>query len=289
MKRLFLFFAVNIAVLALISVIFTIFSLEQYLSGYGLNYWQLLIFSAIFGFMGSFISLLASKWIAKRAYRMNIITKPANISQKWLLEKVSYYAKVMDIPTPELGVYHSNEINAFATGSSKNSSLVAFSVGLLETMNKKETEGVIAHEIAHIANGDMVTMSLIQGVVNTFVIFLSRLVAGIISRTISRDRGVGFSYYIIAIFFQIVFGILASPIVYYFSRQREYRADADAAKHAGKEKMIEGLKKLQQLHNRIDTNNPEMATMKISGKDIASLFSTHPPLAKRIKRLENSE
>lgn len=287
MKRLFLFFVVNIAVLLLISIILAIFGLEQYLTSYGLNYWQLLIYSAIFGFAGSFISLYFSKWIAKRIYRIVIIKQPVNPSQKWLLERVGYYAKAMGIALPEVGVYQSLEVNAFATGASKNSALVSFSVGLLETMNKEEIDGVIGHEIAHIANGDMVTMALIQGVVNTFVIFLSRIAATIVSRAFTRGRGsVGFSYFLIAMLFQVVFGILASPIVYWFSRQREFRADADSARYGSKEKMIGGLKKLQQLQKKIDTKHPEMATMKISGKDIASLFSTHPPLSERIRRLE---
>lgn len=286
MKRYFLFFVVNIAVLALLSIIFSIFGIEKYSLNYGINYWQLLIFSAIFGFGGAFISLLASKWIAKRMYKINIISTPANNSQKWLLERVAHYAQAMDIPMPELGIYHSSEVNAFATGSSKKSSLVAFSVGLLETMNKEEIDGVIGHEIAHIANGDMVTMTLIQGVINTFVIFLSRIAANIVSRALFRGRDNWFSYFLITIFFQTIFGILSTPIVCWFSRQREFRADADSAKYGSKEKMIGGLKKLQQLHNKIDTKNKELATMKISGKDIASIFSTHPPLAERIKRLE---
>ena len=287
-KRFFWFSAVNIAVLLLIYFILSTFRLEQYLVGYGLNYFQLLFYSAIFGFAGSFISLFSAKWLVKRIYKITIITEPANSSQKWLLTRVVYYAKAMKIAMPEVGVYESSEVNAFATGASKNSALVAFSVGLLESMNQEEADGVIGHEVAHIANGDMVTMALIQGVVNTFVIFLSRIAATIVSKILSRgsERGAGLSYYLIVIFFQIIFGILASPIVYWFSRQREFRADADSAKHGSKVKMIGGLKKLQLLHGNLDTAHPEIATMKISGKDIASLFSTHPPLAERIRRLE---
>ena len=185
-KRIFWFSAVNIAVLLLISVILSVFNVQTYLTGSGIDYQSLLVFSAIIGFTGSFLSLWISKWMAKRAYKILIIDNPANAEQKWLLERVAFYAKKMSIPLPEVGVYQSPEINAFATGASKKSALVAFSVGLLEVMNKEEADGVIGHEMAHIANGDMVTMALVQGVVNTFVIFFSRIAAQIVNNVLFR-------------------------------------------------------------------------------------------------------
>ena len=276
MKRTFLFLSINIAILALILVITSILQYKG-------DILSLLIFSIIFGFAGSFISLFISKWLVKKKYRIIIIEQSANQSQKWLLERVAYYSKEMNIPIPEVGVYNNNnEVNAFAIGASKKSALVAFSVGLLENMDKKEVDGVIGHEIAHIANGDMVTMALIQGVVNTFVIFLSSLV----SRAIMRGRNSYFTYFLITMVFQTIFGLLAAPIVCWFSRQREFRADAESAKYGSKEKMIASLKKLKKFHSRIDNKHPEVATMKINGKSTASLFSTHPPLDERIERLE---
>ena len=286
-KRIFWFSAVNIAVLFLISLILSLFNTQNYLAASGIEYQSLLVFSAIIGFAGSFISLWISKWMAKRVYKIIIIDNPANAEQKWLLERVDFYAKKMSIPMPEVGVYQSPEINAFATGASKKSALVAFSVGLLETMNKEEADGVIGHEMAHIANGDMVTMALVQGVVNTFVIFLSRIAAQIVNNTLFRGRGGFFTYFAISMIFQVIFGILATPIVCWFSRKREFKADAMSAYYGSKKNMIGGLKKLQLHHQKIDTSQPEMASMKISGKYLASIFSTHPPLKERIKRLEN--
>ena len=285
-KRIFWFSAVNIAVLLLISVILSVFNVQTYLTGSGIDYQSLLVFSAIIGFAGSFLSLWISKWMAKRAYKILIIDNPANAEQKWLLERVAFYAKKMSIPLPEVGVYQSPEINAFATGASKKSALVAFSVGLLEVMNKEEADGVIGHEMAHIANGDMVTMALVQGVVNTFVIFLSRIAAQIVNNVLFRGRGGFFTYFVVSMIFQAIFGILASPIVCWFSRKREFKADAMSAYYGGKKNMIGGLKKLQE-HHEIDKENPGMASMKINGNDLANIFSTHPPLKERIKRLEN--
>ena len=286
-KRIFWFLTVNIAVLSLISLILSFFNTQNYFAANDVDYQSLLVFSAIIGFAGSFISLWISKWMAKRVYKIIIIDNPANAEQKWLLERVDFYAKKMSIPMPEVGVYQSPEINAFATGASKQSALVAFSVGLLETMNKEEADGVIGHEMAHIANGDMVTMALVQGVVNTFVFFLSRIAAQIVNSVLFRGRGGFFIYFTVSMIFQIIFGILATPIVCWFSRKREFKADAMSAYYGGKKKMIGGLKKLQEHQGKIDTNQPEMASMKISGKDVVSLFSTHPPLKERIKRLEN--
>ena len=218
-KRIFWFSAVNIAVLLLISVILSVFNVQTYLTGSGIDYQSLLVFSAIIGFAGSFLSLWISKWMAKRAYKILIIDNPANAEQKWLLERVAFYAKKMSIPLPEVGVYQSPEINAFATGASKKSALVAFSVGLLEVMNKEEADGVIGHEMAHIANGDMVTMALVQGVVNTFVIFLSRIAAQIVNNVLFRGRG-GFCYLLCC--FMIfhshfwIFFIILDPQSYFF-------------------------------------------------------------------------
>lgn len=290
MKKILLFFAVNLAVLLLFSIILSVFNIQSYLTPYGLDYKNLILLSIIIGFGGSFISLFISKWIAKRIYSILIIKEPANQSQKWLLDRVSFYAKAMSIPVPEVGVYESEEVNAFATGSSKKSALVAFSVGLLKEMNNDEIEGVIGHEIAHIANGDMLTMTLLQGVVNTFVIFFSRIAAFIIGNLFRGENGKSintFSYFILSFIFQIIFGILASPIIFWFSRQREFKADAMSAYYGSKQKMISGLKKLKQLHEKVGQSKPELQCMKISGKDIKSLFSTHPPLTERIKKLES--
>ena len=282
----------NIAIMVVISVVLNIFNAHTYLNEYGINYTTLLIYSAIIGFMGSFGSLLMSKWLVKRVYRLHIIQEPANDDQQWLVNVVRRCCEKSNLPIPEIAVYESTEVNAFATGSSKKNALVAFSVGLLETMTQDETEGVVAHEIAHIANGDMVTMALIQGVVNTFVIFLSRIAALIVSNFLQGNRGNRggfsyFSYFIISMIFQVLFGFLANIIVMRFSRQREYRADATSALLVGKHKMIAGLEKLKQVHTKVDKKAPELQTMKISNtaSNLSTLLSTHPPLQERINRL----
>ncbi len=243
------------------------------------------MFAAIFGFGGSFISLLMSKWMAKRSTGAVVITQPRNATEHWLMNTVAKQAKAAGIGMPEVAVYDSPEMNAFATGANRNNALVAVSTGLLRNMSEDEVEAVLAHEVSHIANGDMVTLTLIQGVVNTFVIFLARLIAGVI-RNNNQQMG-QLAYFAIVIVLEMVFGILASIIVMWFSRQREYRADAGAARLAGANKMIKALERLKYNHeSRLEGS---MMAFGISGKKAKSeLFLSHPPLEKRIAALQNS-
>ncbi|RUO25665.1 protease HtpX [Aliidiomarina minuta] len=289
MKRILLFLGTNLAVILVLSVVMNIV-----MSVLGVSfdtYSGLLVFAAIFGFGGSFISLLISKWMAKRTTGAQVIEKPRNETERWLVETVKNQARKAGVKMPEVAIYQSPEPNAFATGPSKNNSLVAVSTGLLQSMNKDEVEAVLAHEVSHVANGDMVTLTLIQGVVNTFVIFLARVVAGFINNALrgnqggGRAGGGGFAYYGIVIVLEIVFGILASIIVMYFSRYREYRADAGAAKLVGADKMISALRRLGQgRESQLDSN---MAAFGIKGKKARSeLFLSHPPIEKRIQALQ---
>ena len=293
LNRLIVFGATNIAVIALFMVISSIFGLGSYITSSGLNLESLFFFALIFGFGGAFVSLLLSKWTAKKLYRIQMIESPTTAHEKWLFETVEKHAKNMGVKMPEVGYYQSPELNAFATGSNRNNSLVAFSSGLLGGMSQDEAEGVIAHEVAHIANGDMVTMALIQGVVNTFVIFFARIAAYAVSTMGQRDddEGEGFShltFMLTSIVFEIIFGIFAQVIVCWFSKQREYKADAMSAKSAGKSKMIDALKKLQQTYEQTDDQvAPQLSTMKISSKStILGFLSSHPPLESRIQKLE---
>jgi len=291
MTRIALFLATNIAVIALISVVFQILGLEGILAenGVDLNLGALLIMSAVIGFGGSFISLALSKWSAKRSMGVKIIEQPANNSERWLLETVARQAEAAGIGTPEVGIFNSPQVNAFATGMSRNSSLVAVSTGLLQAMKQDEAEAVLGHEVAHIANGDMITMGLLQGVVNTFVIFLSRLVGFFVDRVILKnERGLGIGYFITSIVAQIFLSVFASMIVMWFSRRREFRADEGGASLAGREKMIAALKRLQGDQNPDDLPG-EFAAFGISGKmnsGFSKLFLSHPPLAQRIAALE---
>jgi heat shock protein HtpX len=292
-KRIILFVLTNIAVLLLISIIFSVFGIGDYISEDGIVLLPLLILSAIIGFGGAIISLLLSKWMAKFAYGVSIIKQPSHPVEKMLSDKVKSLAGKLKIGTPEIGIYNSPELNAFATGWNKNNSLVAVSTGLLESMDEDELEGVLGHEMAHVANGDMVTMALIQGVVNTFVVFFARIAAFAVSQFISDDEGEGFLdqlvYIAIVIVFQIFFGILASPIVMWFSRYREFHADKDSSALVGKEKMIKALRKLKSEYDHMKSKNtePALATMQISNRSaFMELFSSHPPLEKRIKALE---
>ena len=288
MKRIVLFLATNLAILLVLSVVMSIV-----LPAFGVDpssYAGLLVFAAIFGFGGAFISLAMSKWLAKRSVGAQTITRPRNNSEQWLLQTVARQAQQAGIPMPEVAIYNSPEPNAFATGASKKNSLVAVSTGLLQNMNQDEVEAVLAHEVSHIANGDMVTLTLIQGVVNTFVIFFARVIAGIIdnaTRSNSSDgRGLGgLAYFGIVIVLEVVFGILASIIVMWFSRQREYRADFGSAQLVGKHKMIAALKRLQSAHeSQLDGS---MVAFGIQSKRSKSeLFMSHPSLAKRIAALE---
>ncbi len=292
LKRLGLFLMVNVLVLITISItsslVFHFFGFQ--LSG---GTQGLLILCAIMGFSGSFISLLLSKFMAKRMYGVQIVDpRSGDAELRWLVDTTHRYAQKAGITKmPEVGIYEAPEINAFATGPSKNNSLVAVSTGLLRALSREEAEGVIGHEIAHIANGDMVTMTLIQGVVNTFVLFLSRILASVIANSGNDDerRGSPMLQFALTMVFDMVFAILASILVNYFSRRREFRADAGGAKYAGREKMVAGLKKLQSQYSQIAPDNGGAATMKISAKSsgLMALFSTHPPLEERIRRLES--
>jgi len=293
MLRIALFFATNIAILVVLSIVFSLLGLEGILAEnqVDLNLQALLVMSAVIGFAGSFISLLLSKWMAKRMMRVQLIDpqNPGGGDASWLVNTVQRQAQQAGIGMPELGIFDSPEPNAFATGANRNKALVAVSTGLLRTMKQDEVEAVLAHEISHVANGDMVTMALIQGVINTFVIFLSRLVGFFVDRVLLRnERGLGIGYFISSIIAQIVLGILASTIVMWFSRKREYRADAGAAQLAGRAKMVSALRSLQRSTKGEDLPE-QLAGFGISGKTaggFAALFRSHPPLEQRIAALE---
>lgn len=292
-KRIGLFLLTNLAIIAVASIIFSIFNVGSYIGPAGLNYQSLLIFAAVFGFTGSFVSLALSKWMAKRAYSIHIIENPVNESERWLVNKVAGIAQKAGIGMPEVGIYESPEPNAFATGMNKNKALVAVSTGLLHTMNQDEVEGVLGHEVAHVANGDMVTLALIQGVVNTFVIFFARVAAYFVTQFLSGDEEEGggmsyMAYFVTSIVFEILFGILASVVVMYFSRIREFSADSGSASLVGRPKMIKALQKLQAMTDMpVDKRAPEMATMKINGRTaFMSLFRTHPSIDDRINALK---
>lgn len=289
MKRIFLFALTNIAVLLVISVVASVLGVDRYLTRNGLNMGMLLAFSAVFGMGGSFISLLMSKWMAKMSTGAQVITEPRSARDAWLLATVEREARAAGIGMPEVAVYDAPEPNAFATGASRNSALVAVSTGLLQSMNQDEVEAVLGHEISHVANGDMVTLTLLQGVLNTFVIFLSRAIGFVIDNAMRRDderSGPGIGYMLISFVLQIVFGILASMIVAWFSRYREFRADAGGAHLAGKRKMIAALQRLKAMHE--PSSLPQnMAAFGIGG-GAANLFATHPPLDKRIEALQNA-
>lgn len=295
-KRVALFLATNLAIILVISFILSVFNVQPYLTQYGLNYQTLLIYALIIGFAGSFISLFISKWMAIHAFSIHLITKPATEAESWLVAEIRKLANQRNIGMPDVGIYESPEPNAFATGWNKNKALVAVSTGLLQSMDQEEIEGVLGHEISHVANGDMVTLTLIQGVVNTFVIFFARIAAFFVTQFLRRDSSEqvhdGFVYYGVAIIFEIFFGILASLIVMWFSRYREFRADAGSARYVGKAKMIKALQRLQQLVNKTpeDDRAPAFNTMKISGHNRwLALFSSHPPLEKRIEALEKQK
>ncbi|MDX1391120.1 MAG: protease HtpX [Rheinheimera sp.] len=283
MKRVLLFLATNLAVILVLSVVlnlvFSFFGLDR--SGIG----GLLVFAAIFGFGGSFISLAISKWMAKRSTGAVVIEQPRNATEQWLINTVARQAKAAGIGMPEVAVYDSPEMNAFATGMNRNDALVAVSTGLLRNMREDEIEAVLAHEVSHIANGDMVTLTLIQGVVNTFVIFLARLVAGMLNNNGNNNQGGGIAYFATVMVLEMVFGILASIIVMWFSRQREYRADAGAARLEGSpNKMIAALERLK--HNHESRLEGSMMAFGIAGGGPKSeLFLSHPPLEKRIAAL----
>lgn len=292
MTRILLFLATNFAVIMLISLVFNILGLDgiQTASG-GLDLGALLVMSAVIGFGGSFISLAMSKWSAKRAMNVQIIEQPGNATEQWLLKTVASQAQQAGIKMPEVGIFPSNSVNAFATGMNRNAALVAVSSGLLNQMTQDEAEAVLGHEVSHVANGDMVTMGLMQGVVNTFVVFLSRIVGFFVDRVILKnDRGLGIGYFISSMVAQVFLSIFASMIVMWFSRYREFRADEGGAALAGKHKMIAALKRLQ---NQQEVEMPgELAAFGISPsakKTFSKLLLSHPPLEQRIAALENSQ
>lgn len=290
MKRVFLFLVTNIAVMVVLSIVVHLLGADRYLTASGINYVSLLMFAAVFGFGGSFISLAMSKWMAKRAMGAEVITQPRSATEIWLVDTVKKQATMAGLGMPEVAVFASDSPNAFATGMNKNNALVAVSTGLLQTMSRNEVEAVLGHEISHVANGDMVTLTLIQGVVNTFVIFIARIVGHFVDRVIlkNEEEGRGLGFIVTTIIAEIVFGVLASIIVMWFSRQREYRADEGGAKLAGVGNMIAALESLQQ-----SSHEPLPDSMKafgISGKPSKSslklLFTTHPPLEDRIEALK---
>ncbi|KPK18734.1 MAG: heat-shock protein HtpX [Betaproteobacteria bacterium SG8_41] len=291
MKRILLFLGTNIAVLLVLSITMRLLGIEGILDreGVGLDLNALLVMAAVIGFGGSFISLLISKWSAKRMTGAHVIETPTNTTERWLFDTVKRHADQAGIGMPEVAVYEAPEINAFATGWNRNSSLVAVSTGLLQNMTQDEAEAVIGHEVSHVANGDMVTLALIQGVVNTFVIFLSRVIGHVVDRVVFKvERGHGPAFWITAIIAQFILGILASIIVMWFSRQREFRADAGGASLAGRQKMIAALERLKLNHEQPAQLPDQIAAFGVSGgvaKGIKHLFMSHPPLDERIAAL----
>ncbi|GAC25103.1 MAG: protease HtpX [Alteromonadaceae bacterium] len=290
MFRILMFLATNIAVMVLISLVFSLFGFQGLLAqnGVDLDLQALLVYSAVIGFSGSIISLLISKFMAKRSMNVHVIERPENDTERWLLRTVERQAEQANIGMPEVGIFVHASPNAFATGWNKNNALVAVSTGLLESMTQSEVEAVLAHEISHVANGDMVTMTLIQGVLNTFVVFLSRVIGHVVDRVVFKvERGHGPAFWIVSIISQVILGILASMIVMWFSRYREFRADAGGASLAGRSNMIAALKRLKQ--NQDAPPMPEeMAAFAISAGKVQKLFSSHPPLDKRIEALQKS-
>jgi len=286
MKRIILFVATNLAVVLVLSVVLKLFGLDRAMAGQGLQYGQLLVYSIVVGFAGAIISLLMSKTIAKWTTGAQVITTPRNEAEAWLLETVRKLAAGAGVAMPEVALYE-GEPNAFATGAFKNSALVAVSTGLLQSMNKEEVEAVLGHELSHVANGDMVTLALIQGVVNTFVVFLSRVVGSIVDRTVFRtERGTGPGYFITVIVCQIVFGILASMIVAWFSRWREFRADAGSARLLGAQPMIHALRRLGGLEAGGLPQALQASGISGGGGGFMQLFASHPPIEERIAALQ---
>jgi len=289
MKRVLLFALTNIAILVVLSIAVRLLGLDRYLTEQGIDYGSLLVFAAIFGMGGAFISLMLSKWSAKRMVGAQVIEQPSNATEQWLWDTVSRQAKAAGIGMPEVAIYEAPEVNAFATGMNKNHALVAVSSGLLRAMERDEAEAVLGHEVAHVANGDMVTLALIQGVLNTFVIFLSRVIGHVIDRVVFKtQRGYGPGFMVVSIVAQLVLGVLASIIVMWFSRRREFRADAGGAQYAGRAKMIAALRRLQQQQGA-STLPEKMTAFGISGPiggGLKRLFMTHPPLEERIAALQ---
>ena len=289
-KRIFLFILTNLAIVATLTIVVSLLGLDRAVSDQGLNIGALAVFCLVWGMGGAFISLQMSRWIAKRATGVQLVDgRTGNQDLDWLFATVRRLTQQANLPMPEVGVYNSPEVNAFATGPSKSRSLVAVSQGLMQGMRREEIEGVLAHEVAHIGNGDMVTMTLLQGVINAFVMFAARVVAHLMTRSSDGRQGNGGMYFLIVIVLQIVFGILGSLITSWFSRQREFRADYGGASLAGRDRMLAALRRLQANRELVDTRHEALATMKINGAGRWMVFfSTHPPLEVRIAALENA-
>jgi heat shock protein HtpX len=293
MKRVLLFLATNLAVIVVLSITLSLLGFNGFMDSQGINLdlQALLVFAAVFGFGGAFISLLMSKWVAKRATGARVITQPRDAVESWLLETVRRQAQLAGIGMPEVAVYPADEVNAFATGANKNSALVAVSAGLLRRMSREEAEAVLGHEVSHVANGDMVTLTLIQGVVNTFVIFFARVIGHTVDRAVFKvERGHGPAFWITTIVAEIILGILASIIVLWFSRQREFRADRGGARLAGREKMIAALQRLkaQQHPAQLPDRLQAFGISGGVGSGLKRLFMSHPPLDERIEALRRA-
>src|SRR5210317_1216996 len=290
-KRVMLFIATNLAVVLVLSIVLRLLGIDSYLDEQqvGINYEALLVFSLVLGFGGSFISLALSKWMAKRSTGARVITQPQNAAESWLVATVERQAREAGIETPEVAIYDAPDMNAFATGARRNAALVAVSTGLLRGMPKEEVEAVLAHEISHVANGDMVTLTLVQGVVNTFVLFLSRIVGHVIDRAVLRNEsGHGIGYFISVMIAQVVLGILASTIVMWVSRKREFRADAGSAELNGNQPMIRPLSRLER---GAPGELPQaLQAFGISGSKSAmmKLFLSHPPIPERVEALRRA-
>ena len=295
MKRIFLYLVTNVAVLLVLSITLRLLGVDRILdqSGAGINFNALLVMSAVVGFGGSLISLLMSKWMAKQSTGAYVIEAPGNETERWLFSTVQRQAEKAGIGMPEVAIYEAPEINAFATGWNRNAALVAVSTGLLQNMRQEEAEAVLGHEITHVANGDMVTLALIQGVVNTFVIFLSRIVGYVVDRMVFKvERGHGPAFFVTSMIAQLVLGVLATMIVMWFSRRREFRADHGGAQLAGRGKMIAALERLSLNYGQPPQLPDQVKAFGISGvaaDGIKRLFMSHPPLEERIAALRNAQ
>jgi len=289
MKRIFLFVATNIAIMVTLMIVLSLLGFTGYLTATGIDYAALMVFSLVWGFGGAAISLLMSRWMAKMAMGVQLVDgRTGQAELDWLHQTVASLARKANLPMPEVGIYDSAEVNAFATGPSKRSSLVAVSSGLMRSMRREEIEGVLAHELSHVQNGDMVTMTLIQGVVNAFSIFFSRVIANIV-RQLVDERISGLVFFVTTILFDIVFSMLGMIVVAWFSRAREFRADAGAAALSSRENMVAALQRLKANQALVDHSQPQLATMKISGgkaTGLRLLMMTHPPLEERIAALQ---
>ena len=291
MKRILLFLVTNLAVVFVLSIAMRLLGIDQYIAAQGGSAYGLLVFAAVFGFGGAIISLLMSKWSAKRMMGVRVIEQPRDAVETWLVETVRRQAREAGIGMPEVGIFDSADPNAFATGANKNKALVAVSTGLLQRMKREEVEAVLGHEVGHVANGDMVTLTLIQGVVNTFVIFLARIIGGFVDRAIFKnEEGRGIGYFVIVMVTELLLGILASVIVMWFSRQREFRADIAGAKLASPRHMVGALEALKRVHQP-EALPQQMAAFGINGGiggGLRKLFMSHPPLDERIDALKRA-